>query len=141
MIKLMQFYTPLFASFQVLTRSKELSLPRYVILWQLVTRVILLLTLTVASCLIYLNIALDENEKLCLLSRKAINTAFTCLNESTIEKESVVEEHRVSIYTVGATCALFSAIIMLKVSQSIFTSFRCYINKLIPVSKAEILAE
>lgn len=77
----MQFYTPTLALTQVLTCSKNLSLPRYVIVWQLAIRVVFLAVFTVAACYIYLHTVLDENQRDCLLSQSSKANSFYCLNE------------------------------------------------------------
>ena len=60
----MQFYTPSFAMIQLATCSKKNALPGYVIAWQFLMRSVIYITLTVASCLIYLETsALDEKTK------------------------------------------------------------------------------
>ena len=51
---LMQFYTPSFAMLQLATCSKKNALPGYVIAWQFLMRSVVYITLTVASCLIYI---------------------------------------------------------------------------------------
>jgi hypothetical protein len=76
----MQFYAPLFATFQVASCSKKLVVPGYVVLSQVLLRIVLLVTFTMASCLVYMNHVLDEKDRHCLMSRDMKSTSFYCLN-------------------------------------------------------------
>ena len=72
---LMQFYTPSFAMLQLAatccSKKKNLALPGYVIAWQFLMRSVIYITLTVASCLVYLesSVVPDEKTKQCLINR------------------------------------------------------------------------
>ena len=96
--ELIQFYTPLFAVWKVLTCSKTLALPKYVICSQILMRTLVIVTATIATSYVYLNIALDDKEKECILSHDMKNTSYHCLNELTEEDKVSVAGHRSSLY-------------------------------------------
>ena len=93
-------------------------------------RLLLLITLTVAAGFAYLNFALDEQERDCLLSRNMKNTSYFCLNESLDEAESS-EGLLGTLFAIGGSCALFGGFTMFAVSQSIFSNFTKYLDKLL----------
>ena len=105
-------------------RSKTVSLPGYVVMWQFLSRMVLLVTVTVATCVVYMKYSLSD----CMMDRGTKVSSYFCLNEYTVEKTA---EHKGSLFYIGITCALVAAIIMFIMSQTIFRNFTRYLDKLI----------
>lgn len=132
---LMQFYAPLLCTtLQLACCSKSVRLPRYVVCFQLVLRVAVLGTTTMAACVVYLMHSLDEKDSKCLLNRKLMDSAYICLNEleeSNGASESTSSKHRLVLCAIGAICSGFTALLMLQLSHGIFRAFSSYLGKLL----------
>ena len=48
------------------------------------------------------------------------------------EEVEIVDSHRTYLYVLGAVSAVIGALVMLRVSLSIFNSYRNYLDKLFP---------
>ena len=58
------------------------------------------------------------------------NTSYFCLNEN-LDEVVHPESHREKLFAIGGVCALLGGFTMFAVSQSIFSNFTKYLDKLL----------
>ena len=120
---LVQFYTPFVATVQrLLMRGNQvdttLILPKYVHVFQVVLRLLLLVPLTLVLSLAF------GNSK-CFFSRNKLNNSYECLNEF----DGVSKTHQIWLIVGGLIAAAIVAPICYQVSSAIFTNYTAYLAK------------
>ena len=134
----MQFYAPTLATVQMFgCCSSSLALPRYVIAWQLVTRLSFIVIVSAAIALAFVHGHFDEKTRSCLLSHELRASSFYCLNKLEPGMEESAESYRGSLQALGFLSALICSASMLALSQSIFANFTSYLDQLLSANGAK----
>ena len=120
---LIQFYTPFVATFQRMFTKGEnvdttLVLPKYVHVFQIILRLLLLVPLSLLLSLAF------GNSK-CFFSRNELNNSYECLNEF----DGVSKSYKMWLILGGLIAAAIVAPICYQVSSSIFTNYTAYLAK------------
>ena len=120
---LMQFYTPFLATVQRLCSKGNqvdttLILPKYVNVFQIGLRLLLLVPVSLILSLAF------SNSK-CFYSRNQLNNSYECLNEF----DGVTEGYQTWLVFGGLIAAICVAPICYYVSSSIFTNYTAYLAK------------
>ena len=126
----MQFYTPTLAIVQIASCSRKVTLPRYIVVWQLILRITFVVICAASLTLVFINVSLDEKTRNCLLSHETRANSFYCLNKAGMV-DGDLDRHNGALYALGFLAALISTVTMLGLSHSIFSSFTAYLDKLI----------
>lgn len=101
-------------------RSKTLVMPNFIIWSQLCFRAALLLTLTVATSLIYVNTSVEKLSRACMLDRDQKSASYHCLNEY----EAIgVSSHQKMLILLGSVSAFLASALMFLFSQSLFKNY------------------
>ena len=120
---LVQFYTPFVATVQrIFAKGNQvdttLILPKYVHVFQIVLRLLLLVPLSLV-----LSLAFGNSQ--CFFSRSKLNNSYECLNEF----EGVSKTHQMWVILGGLIAAAVVAPICYHVSDAIFTNYTAYLAK------------
>ena len=135
---LMQFYAPAIATVQMLgCCSNTLTLPRYVIAWQLITRLSFICIVSAAIALAFLHSSFDEKTRNCLLSHELRASSFYCLNKLESQGEETADSYSGSLQALGFLSAFLCSVTMLALSHSIFANFTAYLEQLLNSSGAK----
>ena len=109
------------------TKNETICLPTYMLVSQILFRLLLLASFTVSIALAYAYVA--EDKPACLFNREAFNTSFECLND--YERDGIVtfSSYKMIIMMTGLFSALLAAPLCHLISNNIFNSMVQYLSQ------------